>query len=167
MKPLTLFGVPFAAGLALLGAPALAQEASVAPAAGPAQPTVVVSDAATTTISRTGVLTLNGTYTANSKLPAGTFVNVSGSAGCYDSVFSNSHSVSGTATVAGGKVVVSLRMPYTFLISSTATTISVSLLLSTSVATAGPLLSYSAYSILTIKMPANGANTTVSFSGGL
>ncbi len=168
MKPSPRLGVSFAAGLVLLGAPALAQEGSVAPNAGAAQATVIVNDAATTTITRTGVLTLKGTYTVNSKLPAGTIVYASGYASSYDAAFTNSHTVAGSATVAGGKVVISLRMPYAFLISSTATTVTVSLSLSAGVTPAtGPRLNYSAYSSSTIKTPANGANTTVSFSGGL
>lgn len=165
MKSLTLFAPAAVLFCAAAAAPAAAEGSSP----GGATPTVVIGEAAAKTITRSGVLTIKAVLTTNSSLPTGTTVSVSGYASAYDGSFSNSHSVSGQTKVAGGKATIVLRMPYTFLVATTATKVSVNLYASASPAptATGPRLSYSSSFSSTIALPANNAATTVSFTGAL
>jgi hypothetical protein len=159
--------IAFAATVPLLAAPvALAQEAATA--APDIQPDIQISRTpATAKVTATGTLTIQAVLTVNKDLPAGTTVNFYGSSSIYDAAYTNMHSVSSTAKVAGGKVSITLKIPYSFLVLARSEKISVSLSANTTAFTSGPTYSFSTYFLSTIALPANGASTVVKYSGSI
>jgi len=127
----------------------------------------VVHPAATTPKKAvTGTVTIVVSLTVNADIPAGTPVSFSGSASVYDTNYTNSHGIGATGKVAAGKVSITLKIPYEFLVSSTSDKMSVQVSAGTY---AGSSPSYSFGTDLTrsVALPANGAATTVRFSGSI
>jgi hypothetical protein len=129
-------------------------------------PIRILPKVAATRITVDGVVKMTASVSTNADIPNGTQVSVSGYTSVYDSSFSNSHSVSATAKVAGGVINVTLEIPYLFLVAATTDTLSVSLDLRVSV-NGAQNLSYSTSFTGTVPLPADGATTTIPFSGSL
>jgi hypothetical protein len=130
--------------------------------------TVQVVHPAATTPKKTviGTVTIVVSLTVNADIPAGTPISFSASASAYDTNYTNSHNVGATGTVAGGKVSITLKFPYEFLVSSTADQMSVQLDARTS-AGSSPSYSFSTDFSSHVALPANGASTTVRFTGSI
>jgi hypothetical protein len=130
--------------------------------------TVQVVHPAATTPKKTviGTVTIVVSLTVNADIPAGTPISFSASASAYDTNYTNSHNVGATGTVAGGKVSITLKFPYEFLVSSTADQMSVQLDARTS-AGSSPSYSFSTDFSSNVALPANGASTTVRFTGSI
>lgn len=153
-----------ASALLILAAPASAQESAVA---APDIQIVHAATAATARLTATGTITIEAVLTVNKDLPAGTTVNFNGNTSVYDAAFTNSHSVTGTAKVAGGKVSITLKIPYSFLVVARTDKVSVNLYANTFAETSGPTYSFSTSFLSTIALPANGASAVVKYSGSI
>ena len=114
----------------------------------------------------TGTVTIVVSLTVNADIPAGTPVSFSGSASVYDTNYTNSHNVGATGKVAGGKVSITLKFPYEFLVSTKADKMSVQLDANT-YAGSSPSYSFSTDFTSSVALPANGASTTVRFTGSI
>jgi hypothetical protein len=112
-----------------------------------------------------GSFTVSGTFQVSKGLPDGTQVTVGTFATLTgDSVYSGSAGVDGaTATVSGGRVSFTGSIPYAWLVTSTADTVTVELNLGGSATE----YEYSSYLTQTIALPKNGATTPVKFTGSL
>ncbi len=142
--------------------PVLAQTAPVMPPGA----ALVRLKPATTILQFNGTFTITATLAANPQMPNGTTVNYNASVSTYDASFTNSHATSGSATVNGGSITINVGVPYTFLVSSTSDTIHIGLNASATVAAAETFNFSTAFST-TVPLPANGANTPVTFSGAM
>jgi hypothetical protein len=154
--------VMIAAGLFLPLLTANAQSSAT-----PAETVQVVHPAATTPKKTvTGTLTIIAHLTVNADIPAGTPISFSGAASVYDTNYTNSHNVGATGKVADGKVTIILTFPYEFLVSTTADKMSVQLDASTYEGSS-PSYSFSTDFSSSVSLPANGAATTVRFTGSI
>jgi hypothetical protein len=128
---------------------------------------VHVPDAAAARKAVSGTLTIEAVLTANKYLAAGSTVTFNGGASVYDTSFTNMHSITGVAKVRGGKVSVTLKIPYTFLVIGTSDKVSVNLSANANAETKGPSYNFSSNFQSTIALPANGAATVVKYSGSI
>jgi hypothetical protein len=133
----------------------------------PVETMQVVHPAATTPKKTViGTVTIVVSLTVNADIPAGTPISFSASASAYDTNYTNSHNVGATGKVAGGKVSITLKLPYEFLVSSNADKMSVQLDANT-YAGSSPSYNFSTDFTSSVALPANGASTTVRFTGSI
>jgi len=114
-----------------------------------------------------GRLDITAAITANQQIPNGALVTYNGSASVYDGSYSNSHQISGSATVSNGKVSVVLSIPYIWLVSSLTDKMTVSLFFSSRVSTAGPNYNFTSNFGSSMTVPKDGAVTKLNLTGTL
>jgi hypothetical protein len=126
-----------------------------------------LSTAAAAPVQRTGVFKVWTKLDASPVLPNGTSVDISVTIDVVDGVYSNQTVISGSAIVWGGKTNLLLSFPYIWTVSSAATTVKVTARINGD-ATSG-IVNYSDFGSFstTLALPANGATTLVTFSGGI
>lgn len=172
-----------AAAIAALIAPATAQSPAnqisnsqspgvqilgVAPAGAIVVPLVAV-EPQSHGVSANGTFVVKVALNVQSGIPAGTPIYVSFSAFVFDSSFSGSALVGGSTPLSGHQAVVTLSVPYKWLVASTKDKVTLGLSFSASYQSSNGGFDYGQSGDLTrtIALPANGATTKLSFSSSL
>jgi len=148
------------ASLAVPSAQALAD--TVAAPAGIA----VAGVAAASRIQVGGTVKLTVVVQTAKTIPDGTLMVFSAAANVVDTSYTNSHTVAGSAKIAGGKAQLTLNIPYIWVVAAKADTMSVSCNVSASV-TGNQQTSYSTSFSSSMKLPPNGATTAVTLTGSI
>jgi hypothetical protein len=134
-------------------------------------PTVVELQLAPSSVSARGILQIAATISASPDLPDGATVSYSANANAFDGSFSNYHSVTGSATVAGRKVAIAITIPYLWKLVAAGENMTVSLFVSSNVSppagAAGPRHYLTASFSKTFATPGAGVTTPIAFSGAL
>jgi hypothetical protein len=161
MKATTGWAAACVIGLAVL----LCARSAPAQAASSAQN--VTAGGKTTQLS--GTFKVSIALDVSKGLPDGTQVSAAASAQLQgDRVYINDEAgLDATTTVSGGKVSITLDIPYTWNVTSTADTVIVQLSVSASAQRSNVQLQYSSSFTQTIALPKNGAMTPVKFTGSL
>jgi hypothetical protein len=136
---------------------ALAQERGIAVIGKVQQP----PKPAVTPIQVSGTFEVQVTLQVSPSLPNGTQISVEVTASTFDSSYSDSVSLTGTATVSTGQASVTLNIPYTWLVASTSDQVTVSAYIYGSANGAAGTYSDSTSWSTTIALPANNATTPV------
>ena len=155
-----------AAWIALAATPVHAQDAAAIAHEGAriVHPDVV---AAAARIQRHGKFRLRGTLRVNAALPAGTVLSIYATASTTSAPYGNTATLSGTATVAGGKANFALDIPYKWLVASASARVDVLVSIGGG-ASSGTTSRYSqTFLTRSLALPGNGATTTLNFAGSI
>jgi hypothetical protein len=141
---------------------ALADAATATPAGIP-----VVGVSAVSRTQLTGVLKVTIIVQTDKTIPDGTLMVFSASATVQDQSYTNSHTVAGSAKLAGGKAQLTLNIPYICVVASKSDMLSVSSNVSANVTGAVENSSYNTSLNSSIALPPNGATTAITLRGSL
>lgn len=155
-----------AAWIALAGTPVCAQEAAVVGADG-ARIVHLDAVAAPVRIQRSGKFRIRCTLRVNAALPAGTVLSIYASASATSAPYSNTATLSGTATVAAGAASFTLEIPYKWLVASASAQVTMYISIGGG-AQSGTTSRYNqTFLTRSLALPVDGANTTLNFAGSI